>query len=111
MVSVAVREDERVDLADIVLEALRPEFGRGIDLHMMALDDHVYARPGAPVARILKIETGIVMGGQRTALRGAATHDEDFHAAQRGRTGGKDKRSTQQRLHQAGPVRTVDGVV
>jgi hypothetical protein len=41
------------------------------------------ARPGAPVALVLQIQPGIVMGGQGTALRSTAAHDEDFHEAKK----------------------------
>ena len=92
-------QDERVDLADVIFQALRPEFGRGIDLHMMALDDHVYARPGAPVARILQVQPRVIMGGQGTALRGAAAHDEDFHGAKKT---GKRKESKKRAFRRCG---------
>ena len=79
----AMGQDERIDLADVVLQALRPEFWGGVDLDVMALDDDVHARPGSPVTRVLQIQPRVVMGGQRTALRSAAAHDEDFHSVKK----------------------------
>ena len=90
----AVGQDERVDLADIIFQALRPELRGGVDLDVMALDDDVDARPGAPVALVLQIQPRIVMGGQGTALRRAAAHDEDFHEAKKTRKAMKGKRRT-----------------
>jgi hypothetical protein len=73
-------QDERIDLADIVFQALRPELWRGVDLDVMALDDDMDAGPGAPVALVLQVQPRIVMGGQGTSLRSSAAHDEDFHS-------------------------------
>jgi hypothetical protein len=83
MVSVAVGQDERIDLAHIVLQALRPEFRGSVNLDVMPFDNNMDARPGAPVAWVLQVETRVVMGGQRTALRRAAAHDEDFHSVKK----------------------------
>jgi len=55
----------------------------------MALDDDVDARPGAPIALLLQVQPRVVMGGQGTALRSAAAHDEDFHEAKK--TGNRTK--------------------
>ena len=92
MVGMAMGQDERIDLANIVFQALRPELRGGVDLDVMALDDDVDARPGAPVPLVLQVQPRIVMGGQRTALRSTAAHDEDFHPAKKRRKRPEGKR-------------------
>ena len=92
MVGMPVGEDERVDLPDVVLEALRAEFRRRVDLDMVPFDDHVDAGAGPPVTLVLQVQPRIVMGGQRTALRRAAAHDEDFHEAKKTRKAAEGKR-------------------
>jgi hypothetical protein len=63
VVGVAVGQDERVDLSDIVLQALRPELRRSVDLNVVPLDDDVNARPGSPVARVLQSRPGLSWAG------------------------------------------------
>lgn len=75
----AMRQDERIHLADIILQALGPKFGRGIHLHMMSLNDDMDTGPSPPVTWFGQIQPRVIMGGQGTALRSAAAHDEDFH--------------------------------
>ena len=55
----------------------------------MTFDDNMDAGSSAPIFRIRKIQSGIIMSHQGNPLRRTTAHDDNFHASNDG--GGKPK--------------------
>ena len=79
VVGVSMREDEQVELGQVLPHALQSEFRRGVDLHVQPVHDDVEAGTRAPVARIGRRADRTIAGDHRDALRGAGAEKEDFH--------------------------------
>ncbi len=83
VVGMPVRQNEEVDLFDLIVQALQPEFLRCVNLDVGFSHDHMGTRTGPPVLRIAEVEVGAAdvrrLCDHRHALRGPSSKKDDIH--------------------------------
>jgi len=73
VVGMSVSNKAGVNAANIVLQALKPQFRRGIDEYIETIQSYHGTGAGPPVTRVVAAADRAIAGNKRNALTGAGT--------------------------------------